>query len=1111
MSTAPPVPGLRGNQLQSSFSRQLLVRTIGIASVYPVVAFLTWTLLSKGSGSSVSFWPVAGMGVAVVIAWGRSAWAGLMAGAFCTTFIMLWVGQGFVGHDTLLLIAAVNAVAVLLQCSAASYFIQRTGGFSLALTLDWKIVRMLFMAGPVAATIAATVNSLFLLGVDVIQVDQVLPAWVQWWAGDAMGILMVTPLTLSILGLPEDAWTGGRRRKLALPVAVAILLMVGGMHGIVRVEEREARLNHDRLVSSIAQYARSRAHGYLDMLAYMKALFDSSDSVSRTEFQGFASVLLQDRRDVRALEWIPLVTASERTVLENSAGGGDLPAFRITEFDHERQLTAAAAREQYFPIEFIEPMSGNEAAYGFDLGSFPQVRAAILRARDEGSPVATPARTLIQQPADTLGVIIYTAIYSTAVPPDTLEARRLGFRGVVAIVLHVGEFMEALAARFALQDLQIQFVDADRDGSGRVLYRIPGYIPAHMAGSAGNGIRVPMGGRIWELRMVPLPSLFARELSHVDISLLLAEVFGSLMLSAWFLSISSRQVQMETAVADRTAQLRKTLRAVENNPSMIMITDGDGIVEYVNPRFVQVTGFTAHEVTGRPAVAFLPDRGVAIRDLVRIRRHVHEQGNWRGDVRALTRSGDAIWIEAHVSPLRDAMDRITHYVVNLEDVSERRKLVEQLSHQAHFDALTGLMNRLELERNLERVIMAAHVDNSHHALCFLDLDQFKVVNDTCGHVAGDELLRQVAALLRSHVRRTDSLARFGGDEFALVMENCPLYQAQRVAEQILAAIEKFRFTWESKTFSIGASIGVVPVDESTSNLTEALQKVDAACYAAKDAGRGRVHVYRPDDSELARRQGEMQWVAEINRAVERDLFCLYAQPIVPIAGEPSVASHFELLVRMKRDDNTLAQPGNFLGAAERYNLSRKIDRWVVSHALNWLSQQIRIHGTGPMLSINLSGSSFSDTAFRDFVFDEIRAANVPPTLVCFELTETAAIANLTDALNFIEALRNFGCRFALDDFGSGLSSFAYLKNFPIDYLKIDGFFVKNIDTDPIDVAMVRSINDVGHEMGKQTIAEYVENDRILAVLRDIGVDFGQGYGIGRPQPLETVVPGRFPA
>lgn len=400
--------------------------------------------------------------------------------------------------------------------------------------------------------------------------------------------------------------------------------------------------------------------------------------------------------------------------------------------------------------------------------------------------------------------------------------------------------------------------------------------------------------------------------------------------------------------------------------------------------------------------------------------------------------------------------------------------------------------------------MSCHQQQIEHAICYLDLDQFKVINDTCGHVAGDELLRQLGILLPQHVRRNDTLARLGGDEFGVLLENCTLRQACRVANDLRKSIEEFRFVWGAKTFSLGASIGLVLVTGQDQSLVEILAAADAACYVAKDSGRNRIHVYHEEDSELSARKGEMQWLNRTQQALSEDRFCLYYQPI-DASTDSDNTLHYEVLLRMLDEQGEIILPGAFLPAAERYDLMPRLDRWVLEKTLSLLGANPRHLARLSQCAINLSGQSVTDHGFTDFVIETLQANSVPADKICFEITETTAIGNLVGAIQFINTLKALGCRFALDDFGSGMSSFAYLKTLPVDYLKIDGVFISDMMDDPINLAMVQSINSIAQVMGKATIAEFVESEAIYDCLVDMGVDYLQGYHISRPQPLAQLL------
>jgi len=443
----------------------------------------------------------------------------------------------------------------------------------------------------------------------------------------------------------------------------------------------------------------------------------------------------------------------------------------------------------------------------------------------------------------------------------------------------------------------------------------------------------------------------------------------------------------------------------------------------------------------------------------------------------------------------------------LKELKLRQEYAAKLAYHASHDPLTGLLNRLEFENRLRLALQTAATQGRQHVVMYLDLDQFKIVNDTCGHAAGDRMLGQVSMLLKRQVRDGDSLARLGGDEFGVLLENCPMQDAVRIADELRRCIADFRFVNDDRSFSIGASIGVVQVADGTLNLTEVLSAADAACYMAKEKGRNRVQYYRPHDSEVSVRRGEMEWASRLQRALQGGRFVLYAQQIMSVAGQPPIENHYELLVRMLDDHGRIILPMAFIPAAERYSLMSSIDQWVIQRAFSTINS----FGTnGGTYAINVSGTSIADERFLEFVRDQFKHYRMPPRTICFEITETAAIANFDKAARFFGEMKSLGCLFSLDDFGAGMSSFGYLKHLPVDFIKIDGSFVKNVAYDEVDRATVQAINDVGHVMGKKTIGEFVDGEMGLVALREMGVDFAQGDWIGPPVPFvaQPVAPAR---
>lgn len=564
--------------------------------------------------------------------------------------------------------------------------------------------------------------------------------------------------------------------------------------------------------------------------------------------------------------------------------------------------------------------------------------------------------------------------------------------------------------------------------------------------------------------------------------------------------------QFERRLANEKERAEVTLGSIGD---AVVRTDAEGRIEYLNAVAEELLGTRSAEVVGRTIGSVFTLIHETTREplenpveaCLRERRALG-----RTNLSLLLRGdGGELSIDDSVSPIFSRDGEVMGAVLVFHDVSRARTLSLQLAHQASHDFLTGLVNRHEFERRVGRALKRASEDGTTHALCFLDLDQFKVVNDTCGHVAGDELLRLLAAVLQRKVRRRDTLARLGGDEFGVLLESCPPAQASRVVAELLEAVQEFRFVWEGKPFTLGVSIGVVPITPHSESLAAVLRDADAACYAAKERGRNRVHFYEPNDALMAHRQGEMQWVTRVTSALEEHRFRLYGQSIVPLVPQENQRTRCEVLIRMVERDGTLVAPGAFIPAAERYNLMGAVDRWVVREVVSMYAARQRHWRSRPIASINLSGASLGDPTMLSYVREQLARHSLPPETLCFEITETAAVANLALAAHFIRELKALGCWFALDDFGSGMSSFAYLHSLPVDELKIAGSFLRHIESDPVEYAMVEAIHRVGHVMRLKTVAEGVESLETLSTLRAMGVDYAQGFAVGRPEPLEHLL------
>ncbi|MBD9395237.1 EAL domain-containing protein [Acidovorax sp. ACV01] len=565
------------------------------------------------------------------------------------------------------------------------------------------------------------------------------------------------------------------------------------------------------------------------------------------------------------------------------------------------------------------------------------------------------------------------------------------------------------------------------------------------------------------------------------------------------------QREAEEALLQEKERLQVTLHSISD---AVVTTDAAGLVQYLNPAAQALTGWSLAAACGRRHQEVL---GLAIEagadtapDLV---GRALAQGctQLHGKLRSTPQAGAPLLMDLSASPLLRPGGHADGVVLVFRDVTEASRLSREMEFQAMHDTLTSLGNRRAFEHLLAQAFAATRDARAHHCVCYLDLDNFKVINDTCGHAAGDELLRQVARLFLAHLQPQDLLCRLGGDEFGILLWQQDLQQALQLAERMQQGLAAFRFCWRDHVFSVSVSIGAVMLDAATESVGALLQAADSACYVAKDGGRNRIHVYAENDPALAQRYGVMEWVSRIEHALQHDRFELFGQPITrlgPAHGSQPHGLHCEILLRMHTADGQLVSPGEFMPAVERYHLAARVDRWVIKNALAWMAEhQDRVE----LCCINLSGQSVGDAAFLSQVLQAMDQTSVRCDRLCFEITETAAMGDLAAANRFFHALRARGCQFALDDFGSGLSSYAYLRELAVDMLKIDGQFVKHMADDPVSFAMVKSIHEIGCLMGKKTVAEFAESQAIVNLLTGLGVHFAQGYALGRPAPIDELL------
>jgi diguanylate cyclase (GGDEF)-like protein/PAS domain S-box-containing protein len=561
-----------------------------------------------------------------------------------------------------------------------------------------------------------------------------------------------------------------------------------------------------------------------------------------------------------------------------------------------------------------------------------------------------------------------------------------------------------------------------------------------------------------------------------------------------------KEARAALAVEQERAQI--TLKLLTDS---VIITDASGCVDYMNPAAEKLTGWTLAEARGKRTAALLQFRcaqAAADPDLVgQCLRDGSDSMTYRHGL-LRSRVGREHTVDASAAPIHLPDGCLIGAVLALHDVTESHSLLRTLAHQASHDALTGLINRREFETRLQRALDHAKSGSGTGALIYLDLDQFKIVNDTCGHAAGDDLLQQLAQTYQEVVRERDTFARLGGDEFALIIEHCTVEEARFIANKVLDTTTAFKYPYGGRTFRVGASIGVVPITARAVSIEQMMRLADHACYLAKENGRNRIYVHKENDAALVRRQSDMHWVGRLHEALRGDSLELFYQPIAPMAEKDGLL-HYEILLRLRDRDGNWIAPSFFLPAAERFDLMPAVDRWVLKRVLEWLEGEPEHVAKLDMATINLSRRTLADESFQEYAIACLENTPVPPHKLCFEITENGAIANPVKTIKFIETLKERGCRFSLDDFGTGMTSFSYLKLLPVDFIKIDGSFVTMMKDSAVDREMVRFTNEISHIMGRRTIAEYVGDASTYQHLRDLQIDYAQGYWIGAPRPLEA--------
>jgi diguanylate cyclase (GGDEF)-like protein/PAS domain S-box-containing protein len=861
-----------------------------------------------------------------------------------------------------------------------------------------------------------------------------------------------------------------RERVWLVAGAVVLVLLAGALTLRGKVADDANTFSLQAHAISI-QASRRLAEGET-LITALQGFHQGGGSIFGANFPGIAERFLEAHPQARWLAYAEHVPRGGEAHFEQRLEKEGFISVRVHPLGNDGKLSSAGMR---LPIYRLEPLSPHLARLlGADLNSRSEWRDAVDGAIDSGAVRAVVTRI---PELGLEGLLLLRATYLGHVEPDDEVSRRQQLSGMLMLFLDVHHILADISA--SRPGLPVSL--ASFDNAAASAPQVTEWLPRHHQ-------QFPI--KIADLQIpLAISAPVTPRMGAVLIVMTLALLFCVSLLHGLRLKRLARREERQAFGKAQVAEI--TLHSIGE---AVIRLDLEGRVRYMNPVAEAMSGIEAESARGRQLHQVLDleaDGRITAQNLDRL-------WNQPSGVLLHSSSGARRAVACTLSSIDDEHGRAGGHVLVIRDISREHELSRELAYQARHDPLTDLPNRREFERRLSRAIAKTRDGSTTHCLFYLDLDQFKIVNDTCGHAAGDRMLRQIAGLLATEVREGDLLARLGGDEFGVLLHDCSITRAVPIAERLCAVVSGFRFAWDDRAFELGASIGVVEIGRDAGTVDDVQRAADLACYAAKDTGRNRVHVYRLEDHVISRNHRDMQWHAEIKLALEQDRFVLHAQPIRRLRPGKGPAAMHELLLRMVDANGALVPPMAFLPAAERYGLMGALDRAVIELAFKHIA---RAPGGDHLFTINLSGQSLADPHLAEFILAAAQRIGVMAHRVCFEVTETSAISNLAHASVLMQGLRAEGFRFALDDFGAGLSSFGYLKQLPVDFIKIDGQFVRDVNEDPVARAMVSSIVNVARVLCIETIAEKVENERAEACMRTLGADYVQGFYIGRPRPL----------
>jgi diguanylate cyclase (GGDEF)-like protein/PAS domain S-box-containing protein len=1078
------------------------LRLLSIAIAIFFAAVLS-QLLTTPPSDAAPVWPGAGIALAATILYGPRALIGVFLGVVAFEFQLFadTIGGRSIGSE--LIIAFGLGIGASMQALVGSILIRRATGPLPRLIRDSDILRFQLLGGPVACTVSASIGMAMLWSLDIVTTANLPVDWLTWWVSDTIGTIIFAPMVLIFFNHDDPLWRG-RKTTVALPMLLLLLTAIAFYtYSKIKDEDEKALKFHDQTrVYHNSLMLEFQTH--LELLDSLKSYFDTSTSVNKENFRIVNQTTLKNHADIQAVEWIPRISNEQRAEFERSLPNG----ISIHQLNSKGALQPAGIKSNYYAIQFIEPPDGNAPAFGFDVTSNPIAAAALYRARDSGRVVATAPTQLVQETANDVGIMVYNPVYKTPSPPDSLEQRRTSITGALAMVFCMHHLFDSELPFIKQGSIALLLLDVTEKGTPQLLYRSHGGAFGNLAHTLTESRLFDIAERHWRLEYTATPEFIAKNTTWAVWVVLTGGLSITALFGSGLLMLTGRTLQIEEEVIERTTELREEVAQRRDAETQLrLVLDGANLgfwdwnyktdELWVNQRWMDILGIDRDALRNNISdwlTRIHPDDKTKTLNI--INQHIRRDKGYVVDFRLRHQDGHWIWVQASGAVVSHDQDSKAPLRLcgTCQDITERRTQEEHILQQAHFDSLTKLPNRFLALDRLSQLIYEANRKDEIVGVLFLDLDDFKKVNDTLGHETGDKLLQKAASRLQSGVRRGDTVGRLGGDEFIVLLGGLSVATDASPVAKILLAKFNNAFKIDGRDLVLTASIGISVYPKDGKTLSELLRNADSAMYHSKELGRNTYSYFTGEMNQGVTKRLRLE--KQMHGALKRGEFRLCYQAKVDLNSGLIVGA--EALLRWFNPVLGEVKPYEFIPIAERTGLIVAIGKFVVTEAL--IMAAIWQHQLGHQftLAVNLSPRQFRDPELVSFIGNAIRESGLRATALELEITEGVLMSGHTYIDDTLAALSELGVSIAMDDFGTGYSSLSYLRSYPFDVVKIDREFISEISEDPADRELVSAAIAMAHGLSLKVVAEGVETQAQLKYLVSLGCDYGQGYLFSTP-------------